>query len=74
MKTKKTNRLATFIIVVVTALFLLLAFSITSNAHEPFAGKTKHKTVKKMKKHHIKKAQKGKTYYYREHGKLKKQR
>ena len=55
-------------------LFALVLFVPTMQAQErPFAGKTKNKTVKKMKKRQIKKAKKGKSYYYRtKNGKIKK--
>ena len=62
------------ILLLVLGIFALVSTGSTSNKHLPFAGKTKHKTVKYMKKKHVKKAQKGKNYYFRKNGKIKKRR
>ena len=59
-------------------LLVLGTFTLISQAENkeylPFAGKTKHKKVKKMKKRQVKNAQKGKTFYCRKNNKLIKRR
>lgn len=76
-KEKELNRKATrliFIIIVAIALSTLFVSKCEAQSL-PFAGKTKNKTVKRMKKRQVRKSQKGKTYYYRtKSGKLKKRR
>jgi hypothetical protein len=75
---KKTNRNATKLAIVVVLVWIALFGMIfkcdaSDKKHLPFAGKTKHKTVKKMTKRQVRKAQKGKTFYYRnKKGKIKK--
>lgn len=41
-----------------------LALNLSAKEYQPFAGKTKHKKVKKMSKRQLKRSQKGKTFYY----------
>jgi len=68
---KQSNRTANkaiFIVLLIMAVCFCLVFN--ANASSPFAGKTKHKTVKRMTKRQVKKAQKGKTFYYRKHRKI----
>ena len=59
-------------------IIILVAILFTSIAHGkeylPFAGSTKHKTVKTMSKKQVKNVKKGKTFYYRKHGKVVKRR
>jgi cbb3-type cytochrome oxidase cytochrome c subunit len=55
------------------ALFVIALFMCTISVPVqalPFFKRTKHKTVKKMRKRHIRKAQKGKTFYFRRKGVL----
>ena len=48
---------------------VLLGFVFVGQSKElPFAGSTKHKTIKKMKRHQIREIQKGKTFYIRKKG------
>ena len=51
---------------------LLICFQLPVSAQAPFAGKTKHKTVKKLKRHQVRKIQKGENLYIRVNGKVKK--
>ena len=80
MKTKSKGefRVVHLIIIVLIALFVSIFFATKAQAQDtdlPFAGKTKNKTVKRMKKREIRNAQKGKTFYYRTNsGKIKKRR
>lgn len=62
------------IFLLIVGLFAFISNSNAENTGSPFAGKTKHKKVKKMKRHQVKNAQKGKTFYYRSNGKLIKRR
>lgn len=64
---KKVNRMILIVVIIIIA---TICIALNASAHEPFAGKTKHKTVKKMSKRQVKKAKKGKTFYYRKHGKI----
>ena len=50
---------------------LLICFQLPAPA-QPFAGKTKHKTVNRMKPHQVRKIQNGENYYVRKKGKIKK--
>lgn len=52
----------------------LISMSVPAKKSSPFAGKTKHKTVKKMSKRQVKNAQKGKTFYHMKRGKIRKRR
>ncbi len=49
-------------------MFLL---SLTFGVSAQWEGRTKHKPVKKMSRSQIKKAQSGKSFYFRNHGKMK---
>ena len=56
-------------------IYLILVLLALPAASQPFAGRTKHHTVKRMTRSQVRKAQKGKTYYYRTNdGKLKKRK
>lgn len=65
----KNNKRFRQVAILIVAIFFI---SIPAPAQERFAGSTKHKTVKKMKRHQVRKIQKGKNYYSRVNGKVKK--
>jgi len=52
--------------------FLILLVAVSTVDAQPFAGKTKHKTVKKLKKRQVKKIAKGENLYVYKNGKLRK--
>lgn len=59
------------IILLLVVAFFALNFSSCSTTNSlPFAGKTKHKPIKYMKKKEIKKAKQGKNMYHYRNGKL----
>jgi len=63
---------------ILTGILLIISFliiPIPSNAkYQPFAGKTKHKTIKRMSKREFNRAKKGETLYFWKNKKLKKRK
>jgi hypothetical protein len=60
------------IILVLVAILVGIWFE--ASAQQPFYRPTKHKLMKHMTRHQVKKANKNKTLYVRHHGKMKKNR
>jgi len=70
---KQINRKANKLFLVFFLIFALIAsLALNSNAQQPFAGKTKHKTVKRMSKRQVKNAKKCNRMYVWKRGKLRK--
>jgi hypothetical protein len=61
------------LIIIMMAIFLVSGIW-SEVAAQPFSGRTKHKLMKRMTRHQVGKAQKGKTLYYHHKGKLHKRR
>jgi hypothetical protein len=62
---KATNARATKLICVIVFIIVAsICLVLKAGAQQPFAGSTKHKTIKKMSKRQVRNAQKGKSLYY----------